>query len=91
MPVGTLFSSTSSTHRKIEPASWIFGSGSTTRVHSNWKRAGSRPVPGQPSRPLVAKKASTKKTEVTTMAAAFTHQRSGEVRPTDNSSTPSTT
>ncbi len=32
-----------------------------------------------------------KNSEVTMMAAAFTHQRSGAARPTDKSSTPITT
>ena len=69
----------------------VFGSGSTTRVHSNWNRAGSRSVPGQPSRPWVAKNISTKKTELTAMAAAFTHHRIGEVSPAHNSRTLITT
>src|SRR6516162_6127389 len=73
-PSGTLFSSTASIQRKIAPGLELLTSGSTTRTHRSWKRAGSAPVRGQPSRLLVAKNASTKNTEVTTIAAALTGQ-----------------
>jgi len=49
------------------------------------------PARGQPSRLLVAKNASTKNTEVTTTAAAFTHQEKREPSPIASRSTPSTT
>jgi len=66
-------------------------SGSTTRTHSNWKRPGSWPLRGQPSRLLVAKNASMKNSDVTTIAAAFTHQARREPSATVSSSTPITT
>ena len=46
---------------------------------------------GKPNKPLIAKKAAMKNTEVTTIAAAFTHQENLDVSPMPSSRTPITT
>jgi hypothetical protein len=48
-------------------------------------------VRGQPRRPLIAKKASTKSTDVMTIAAAFTHHAKRDESPIVSNNTPNTT
>src|SRR5229473_2727513 len=91
VPLGTLFASSCSTHRQIAPGSATFGSGSTTRVHNNWKRCGSWPVPGQPRWLLVAKNDSMKNADVTTITTPLIHHAKREVSPMHKSSTAMTT
>src|SRR5262249_25967295 len=90
-PLWTLFFSRSSPHKKNTAGSPILGSGSTTRVHNNWKRCGSWPVPGQPRRLFVAKNDSTKNAEVITITTPLIHHAKREVRPIHKSSTAMTT
>jgi hypothetical protein len=75
----------------MAPGFALLRSGSTTLTHSNWNRAGSCPARGQPSSPLVAKNTSTKNSEVTTIAAAFTHQAKRDESPSASNSTQMTT